>query len=148
MRNFVPVCAVLVERGILQLGQKNSDNQLTWRLPDATAFHCMASHCIGGIEAPPPPLALSTTPSSATQSYRERWDLDLQWTIQGKPGSSFHIITAGRCRVTIHDPNAPGQQREVTKLHQDDFFGEGTAMRCAYASKTPSRVLRDAKSNS
>lgn len=43
---------------------------------------------------------------------------------QGKPGSSFHIITSGTCRVTIHDPNAPGQRREVTKLHQDDFFGE------------------------
>eukprot|EP00752_Nemacystus_decipiens_P012745 g11286.t1 len=43
---------------------------------------------------------------------------------EGKPGSSFHIITSGTCRVTIHDPNAPGQQREVTKLHQDDFFGE------------------------
>ncbi|CAM9376483.1 unnamed protein product [Ectocarpus sp. 12 AP-2014] len=43
---------------------------------------------------------------------------------EGKPGSSFHIITSGTCQVTIHDPNAPGQRREVTKLHQDDFFGE------------------------
>ncbi|CAN0037506.1 unnamed protein product, partial [Laminaria digitata] len=55
---------------------------------------------------------------------------------EGKPGSSFHIITSGRCRVTIHDPNAPGQVREVTKLHQDDFFGEVALMESGLRTAT------------
>ncbi|CAM9860845.1 unnamed protein product, partial [Hapterophycus canaliculatus] len=55
---------------------------------------------------------------------------------EGKPGSSFHIITSGICRVTIHDPNAPGQRREVTKLHQDDFFGEVALMESGLRTAT------------
>ncbi|CAM9523505.1 unnamed protein product [Scytosiphon promiscuus] len=55
---------------------------------------------------------------------------------EGKPGSSFHIITSGTCRVTIHDPNAPGQRREVTKLHQDDFFGEVALMESGLRTAT------------
>ncbi|KAG5189615.1 hypothetical protein JKP88DRAFT_300798 [Tribonema minus] len=43
---------------------------------------------------------------------------------QGKPGNSFYIIVEGVCKVTVHDPSVPGQQREVTKLHASDFFGE------------------------
>lgn len=38
--------------------------------------------------------------------------------------------------MTIHDPNAPGQQREVTKLHQDDFFGEVALMEKGFRTAT------------
>lgn len=47
---------------------------------------------------------------------------------QGKLGSSLYIIRAGTCRVTIRDLNAPNNQREVSKLHKDNFFGAQTAL--------------------
>ncbi len=43
---------------------------------------------------------------------------------QGSQGHTFYILVEGRCKVTLNSENEGGEESEVAKLSEGDFFGE------------------------